>query len=70
MTERWVQNPETWDHFEDNRQQNPLNNDTYVSLENNAGFTSLVAALNAVCPCLSDGETMTGIHPESLAPCV
>lgn len=43
-----VQNPETWDNFEDNRQQNPLNNDTYVSLENNAGFTGLVAALNAV----------------------
>ena len=43
-----MQNPETWDTFVDSRSQNPLNNDTYVSLENNAGYTSLMAVLEAV----------------------
>ena len=43
-----MQNPETWDTFTDSRNQNPLNNDTYVTIDNNAGYTSLMAVLQAV----------------------
>lgn len=44
----WVgafeQDPRTWDFFDDNRGSN----DTWVSIDNNAGFTGALAGLNQV----------------------
>ena len=37
-----LQDPRTWDYFEDNR----ASNDTWVSVELNAGFTSVMAGMN------------------------
>jgi endoglucanase len=39
-----VQAPRSWDYFEDNR----LSNDTWVGIEQNAGFTGALAGLNEV----------------------
>ena len=46
----WAQDPRTWDYFEDNR----ASNDTWVSVDLNAGFTSVMAGMNqarALCCC-------------------
>ncbi len=37
-----LQDPRTWDYFEDNR----ASNDTWVSVDLNAGFTSVMAGMN------------------------
>ena len=39
-----LQDPRTWDYFEDNR----ASNDTWVSVDLNAGFTSVMAGMNQV----------------------
>ncbi len=39
-----AQDPRTWDYFEDNR----ASNDTWVSVELNAGFTGVMAGMNQV----------------------
>ena len=39
-----VQDPRTWDYFEDSR----ASNDTWVALDNNAGFQGALAGLNQV----------------------
>ncbi len=39
-----VQDPRTWDYFEDAR----ASNDTWVALDNNAGFQGALAGLNQV----------------------
>ena len=39
-----VQDPRTWDYFEDVR----ASNDTWVSIDNNAGFQGALAGLNQV----------------------
>lgn len=40
------QDPRTWDYFEDNR----ASNDTWVSVDLNAGFTSVMAGMNQARP--------------------
>ncbi|KAK9826822.1 hypothetical protein WJX81_004238 [Elliptochloris bilobata] len=44
LTGALVMDPRTWDYFEDNR----ASNDTWVSVELNAGFTSVMAGMNQV----------------------
>jgi hypothetical protein len=39
-----AQDPRTWDYYEDNR----ASNDTWVSIDNNVGFTGALAGLNQV----------------------
>ena len=42
-----LQDNESWDYLDDVR----AGNDTMVSLENNAGYTALLTAMNQVSPC-------------------